>query len=100
MKKLWVALLGVAVVLCVYSVKAQGGTIIVYSCMEQFRNDRMQAELEKQFPDQEVIVMYVPTAKAAAKISVEKEQTDADIIIDMETAYMEKIKEQLAPSAQ
>lgn len=68
--------------------------------MEQFRNDRMQAELEKQFPDKEVIVMYVPTAKAAAKISVEKEQTDADIIIDMETAYMEKIKEQLAPSAQ
>ncbi|HIR15767.1 MAG TPA: extracellular solute-binding protein [Candidatus Onthosoma merdavium] len=100
MKKLWVALLGVAIVLCVYSVKAQGGTIIVYSCMEQFRNDRMQAELEKQFPDKEVIVMYVPTAKAAAKISVEKEQTDADIIIDIETAYMEKIKEQLAPSAQ
>lgn len=98
MKKLWLSLMGVAILLCMYSMKEQEGTIIVYSCMEQFRNDRLQTVLQKEFPDEEVIVMYMPTAKAAAKISVEKEQTDADIIIDMETAYLEKVKEQLAPS--
>ena len=42
------------------------------------------------------MAMYVSTAKAAAKISVEQDQSDADIVVGLETSYMEKIKNQLA----
>ena len=52
--------------------------IIIYSAMEQFRNDELQKQLNERFPDKNVYVMYNSTAKTAARISVEKEKTDAD----------------------
>ena len=51
--------------------------------------------MNERFPDLNTYVMYMPTAKAAAKIGAEGEDTDADIIVALETAYLEKIKDQL-----
>lgn len=76
--------------------KQEGDTIIVYASSEQFRNDAMQEQLTERFPHLNVRVMYTPTAKAAAKLSVEKENTDADIIVGLETSYMSKITDSLA----
>lgn len=95
MKKLICALLVVTLAL-LFSIHEEQQTIIVYSSMEQFRGEELQKQLNKKFPDLHVMVMYVSTAKAAAKISVEKQQSDADIIVGLETSYMEKIKDQLA----
>lgn len=69
--------------------------IIIYSSAEQFRNDEMQKQLNEKFPELNIYVMYMPTAKAAAKIAAEGRDTDADIVIALESAYMEKIEENL-----
>ena len=96
MKKLFISLVVLAVVLVFFVTKQDQDTIIVYASSEQFRNDEMQIQLNDRFPDKNVRVMYTPTAKAAAKLSVEKEGTDADIIVGLETSYMEKIIDSLA----
>lgn len=96
MKKLFILLVVLAVFLVFLVTKQDQDTIIVYASSEQFRNDEMQIQLNERFPDKNVRVMYTPTAKAAAKLSVEKEGTDADIIVGLETSYMEKIIDSLA----
>ncbi len=95
MKKLILAMIVITMALLV-SISNEQHTIIVYSSMEQFRGEELQQQLNEKFPDLHVMVMYVSTAKAAAKISVEQEQSDADIVVGLETSYMEKIKDQLA----
>lgn len=95
MKKLIAACL-VITVLLLFSIQQEKNTIIIYSSMEQFRGEELQKQLNEKFPDSKPMVMYVSTAKAAAKIYVEKDQSDADIVVGLETSYMEKIKDQLA----
>lgn len=73
----------------------QEQTIIVYSSMEQFRSDELQKQLDEKFPHLYVRVMYLPTAKAAARLQVEKENADADIVVGLESSYLESIKDHL-----
>lgn len=70
--------------------------IIIFSSMEQYRGDELQKQLNEEFPDENILVMYVSTAKSAAKVNTEKEATDADILVGLETAYLEKIEDSLA----
>lgn len=96
MKKLLIGLVLFTMVLTYLMHEQEEDTIIVYSSMEQYRNDELQKQLNKKFKAGNVYVMYMSTAKAAAKISVEKDASDADIIVNLETAYLEKIKDELA----
>ena len=96
MKKIVIGLCVLAVFLVVLVSKQESDTIIVYASSEQFRNDAMQQQLNERFPHLNVRVMYTPTAKAAAKLLVEKENTDADIVVGLETSYMSKITDSLA----
>lgn len=100
LKKFIIGLLAACACLLVIMQKQESNTIIVYSSMEQFRNDELQQQLNEKFPDLHVFVMYMPTAKAAARIRVEQENTDADIVVNLETAYLEMIKDELAESSQ
>ena len=70
--------------------------IVIYSSLEQYRGDELQKQLNEHFPDENILVMYISTAKSAAKIATEQNQTDCDIVVGLEGAYMEKIKDQLA----
>lgn len=70
-------------------------TIIIYSPMEQYRNDELKKQLDEKFPQWDIQIMSMATAKAAAKINVEGSHTDADIVIDMECAYLERMKDNL-----
>ena len=95
MKKLILGLFLITILL-VWNVSSESdNAIIIYSSAEQFRNDELQEQLNERFPDLNTYVMYMPTAKAAAKIGAEGKDTDADIILALETAYLEKIKDQL-----
>ena len=95
MRKAIVALFLITAILLL-SIRQERETIIIYSSMEQFRGEELQKQLNEQFPDLHAMGMYEPTAKAVAKIYVEKDQSDADIIVGLESSYMEKIKEELA----
>lgn len=96
MKKLAVILSVISLLLIVLVTKQEGDAIIVYASSEQFRNDVLQEQLNEKFPHLNVRVMYTPTAKAAAKLSVEKTGTDADIIVGLETSYITKFTDSLA----
>lgn len=95
MKKIIIGLFLITLLL-VWNVSSESDdAIIIYSSAEQFRNDEMQKQLNEQFPELDIYVMYMPTAKTAAKIAAEGKDTDADMVVALESAYMEKIKDQL-----
>lgn len=95
MKKIVIGLMVITMALLM-GIRSEGNAIIIYSSLEQFRGEELQKQLNEKFPDLKVMVMYVPTAKSAAKIHVEKDQSDADIVVGLESSYLEKIKDQLA----
>lgn len=96
MKKIISILLAVTLALTVITTEKSENAIIIYSCMEQFRNDELQAQLNERFPELDVYVMYMSTAKAAAKLSIEGISSDADIVVNLENAYMTKVEEHMA----
>lgn len=100
MKKVLYVLIVCAILLVGITTIQNDNAIIVYSCMEQFRNDELQKQLNEQFPELDVYVMYVSTAKAAAKISIEGTGSDADIVVNLENAYMLKVEEHMADVGQ
>ncbi len=71
-------------------------SIVICASSEQFRNDEMQAQLNERFPDKNIVVMYMSTGKAAAKLYAEGPTTEVDILVGLETGYMNKIKGNLA----
>lgn len=71
-------------------------SIVICASSEQFRNDALQEQLNQRFPQYNIIVMYMSTGKAAAKIYAEGTSTEVDILVGLETGYMNKIKGSLA----
>lgn len=96
MKKILCALVVCTILLTCITTTKNDNCIIVYSSMEQFRNDALQEQLNEQFPELDVYVMYVSTAKAAAKLSIEGTGSDADIVVGLDNAYMSKVEEHMA----
>lgn len=96
MKKIFIGICAITALLLFQVTRSEGETIIIYSSMEQFRGEELQNQLDVKFPDISTRVMYMPTAKAAAKISMEKTDTDADIVVGLESSYMDNIIDSLA----
>lgn len=95
MKKAALVLLVITIFLIWHVAQTGDETIIIYSPMEQYRNDELKKQLDEKFPQWDIQIMSMATAKAAAKINVEGSHTDADIVIDMECAYLERMKDNL-----
>lgn len=96
MKKFVAILIVITLFLAGYTMRASNDTIVICSSAEQFRNDYMQEALRQRFPQYNIVVMYMPTGKAAAKVAVEKERTDVDILLALETGYLSKVQDELA----
>ncbi len=95
MKKWFAALLALTLAFTLFADFGGKESIIVCSSSEQFRNDALQEHLNEKFPNYNVIVMYMPTGKAAAKIYAEGVDTEVDIMVGLETSYMAKIHDDL-----
>lgn len=95
MKKLVIMVVSISLILLYATSSRDKNTVTIYASTEQFRNDALQERLNEKFPDKNIRVMYLPTAKAAAKIYLEKDRTDADIVLALETSYLEKISDEL-----
>jgi len=96
MKKWIIIALVLTLVFTVLAYSGNKESIVVCASSEQFRNDALQEQLNKKFPQYNVIVMYMSTGKAAAKILAEGAGSEVDILVGLETGYMNKIKDQLA----
>lgn len=96
MKKGLILLLIITLLFTVLSTKGSEESIVICASTEQYRNDAIQELLAEKFPDRNIIVMYMSTGKAAAKVFAEGPGTEVDIMLGLETGYMNKIQGSLA----
>ena len=96
MKKIIIILLIITLAFTVIADYGNKESIVICASSEQFRNDELQLQLTERFPDKNIIVMYMSTGKAAAKVFAEGESTEIDILVGLETGYMNKISDSLA----
>lgn len=96
MKKGIIILLLITILFTILATHENNDSIVICASTEQFRNDTLQEQLKERFPDKNIIVMYMATGKAAAKIYAEGPRSEIDILVGMETGYLNKIKSSLA----
>jgi len=96
MKKGLILLIVLTLLFAVWADSGNKESIVICASTEQFRNDALQEQLNARFPDKNIIVMYMATGKAAAKIYAEGSDSEVDILVGMETGYLNKIKAHLA----
>ena len=71
-------------------------SVIIYSCMEDNRNQILKEMLEEEFNDIDVKVQPIATGNSAAKVKNEGTKIEADIILDLETAHIASLKDNFA----
>ena len=76
--------------------KADNSSVIIYTSTEDFRTEHMQQLLKEKFPKYEITLQVLSTGNHAAKLKAEGTQTEADIILNLETGYMEGLQDILA----
>lgn len=96
MKKWIIFLLILTLVFTILAVSIPNDSIVICASSEQFRNDALQEQLNQRFPEYNIIVMYMSTGKAAAKVYAEGTDTEIDILVGLETGYLSKIRNSLA----
>lgn len=98
MKKVFTAFL--AVIMCVLAVGCSGtkkdNKIVIYSSMEDYRNEYMRNRLKEQFKDYEIDIQYMTSGTHAAKLLSEGTASPCDITIDLEYGYIDKLRSVLA----
>ena len=97
MMKKFICLLIVAV--CAVTLTGCGTkkqSVIIYSCMEEEREQALQEQLKQKFPDKKVVVQHMSTGNTAAKIKNEGTKTEADIVIDLETSHINSMRDTFA----
>ncbi|MEG1331526.1 MAG: extracellular solute-binding protein [Eubacterium sp.] len=70
--------------------------VVIYSSSEDYRNEYLLKRLKEQFPNYDITLQYQATGNNAAKLKAEGKDTECDIVLGLETGYLEIIKENLA----
>lgn len=70
--------------------------VVIYSSQEEERDQALKEQLKEKFPNLNVVVQHVGTGNSAAKIKNEGSKVEADIVIDLETAHVENLKDNFA----
>jgi len=70
--------------------------VVIYTSTEDFRTEHMQGLLKEKFPKYEITLQVLSTGNHAAKLKAEGTQTEADIILNLETGYLEGLQDILA----
>ncbi len=96
MKKLVCLLLIVASVFTLTACGTKKQSVVIYSCMEEEREQELQNRLKEKFPDKKVVIQHMSTGNTAAKIKTEGTNVEADIVIDLETSHVESMKDNFA----
>jgi iron(III) transport system substrate-binding protein len=70
--------------------------VIIYTSTEDFRTEHMQQRLKEQFPDYDITLQFLSTGNHAAKLKAEGTATEADIIVCLESGYLEGLRDIMA----
>jgi len=65
--------------------------VLIYSSAEDYRIEALQKELNKKFPDYNIVIEYLSTGNHAAKLLAEGSEADCDIIHDLEYGYLSQL---------
>ena len=75
MKKIIIVVLLIALSftsVIVYDSTMQKADVTIYSSMEDFRNEKLNAMLKAEFPKLKIVLQYMSTGNSASKIKTEK----------------------------
>ena len=70
--------------------------VVIYTSMEENRNQELKKMINEEFKDIDVVVQYMATGNSAAKIKNEGSNVEADIVIDLETAHVASLENDFA----
>lgn len=70
--------------------------VVIYTSMEENRNQELKKMINEEFKDIDVVVQYMATGNSAAKIKNEGSNVEADIVIDLETAHVASLENNFA----
>jgi iron(III) transport system substrate-binding protein len=70
--------------------------VIIYTSTEDFRTEHMQQLLKEKFPKYDIVLEVLSTGNHAAKIKAEGTDTEADILLNLETGYLEGLQDVFA----
>lgn len=76
--------------------KADNAGVIIYTSTEDFRTEHMQKLLKEKFPNYSITLQVLSTGNHAAKLKAEGTQTEAEIILNLETGYLEGLQDIMA----
>ena len=97
MKKIFCLTAALLLLLFALSCKnADNTNVIIYTSTEDFRTEHMQELLKEKFPNYDITLEVLSTGNHAAKLRAEGTQTEADIILNLETGYLEGLQDILA----
>lgn len=71
--------------------------VIIYSCCEGERNEALMTAMNKDLPDIDVRLKYVSTGNLAARLKVEGESAECDIVLGVEGGYLMAAQDSLEP---
>ena len=95
MKKKIIILI-MTMVLFVTGCSSNEDRVVIYTSMEEERNQALKEQIKEKFPDKNIVVQYMATGNSAAKIKNEGTKVEADIVLDLETAHMVNIADNFA----
>ncbi|MCL1958076.1 MAG: extracellular solute-binding protein [Spirochaetes bacterium] len=97
MKKiLWIAIALFFIGITFSCKKTDNSGVIIYTSTEDFRTEHMRELLKEKFPKNDITLQVLSTGNHAAKLKAEGTQTEADIILNLETGYLEGLQDILA----
>jgi iron(III) transport system substrate-binding protein len=70
--------------------------VVIYSTVEDFREEYIHKRLIEKFPDYNIIIEYISTGNCAAKLKAEGTDTECDIFLSLDFSYANAIKENFA----
>lgn len=88
--------LGLAVMFLLTGCGSNKDRVVIYSSMEEERNQDLKEMVKEEFPDLDVVVQHMATGNSAAKIKNEGSKVEADIVLDLETAHMVNVEDNFA----
>jgi len=75
---------------------SDNNSVIIYTSTEDFRTEHMQKLLKEKFPNYDITLQVLSTGNSAAKLKAEGTQTEADIVLNLETPYLVGLQDILA----
>ena len=70
---------------------AEDNRVVIYTAAEDERIAYLQEELDRQFPDYEIVFQSLGTGQLLSKLQAEGENSDCDIFYDLEVVNAEII---------